>query len=528
MNHYHKHVNQSSSRLLSLVNTSSFSSSYGCFDKSYWHFKTSDFPNAAKQQAILSLAKLYLFKNEENDLFGCPKVLSIIEGSIHFCQSIQHKDGSFDEWYVNERGWAGPTGYLIYALTETYALLKSDLSKETLEILEDIFSKSKEHLILSDEKHPLANHIAIAMLAIFNLSTIDNDPRLLSRYDQLLTQLESLFHNDEGWSVEYDGADPGYQSATVSFLSRIHKINNCSRIETICLKSLEFIKYFCYPDGSFAGSIGSRHTTNIFYFGVEYWNNIKNDSISPWIKTNFHKHTLPNDHGDNYFIYRVHELFDAGEAFADTKSPLLSYQSKVLANAGIEIVSDSKHYIVLNRNRGFVFKCFSHESNELIAADNGVLIKSENKTYTNLWMNHSGLYFEIKEKYFTPLTFILFRAFFLLFSRNRKIAYYLKNSIKQVLIFGKKEAPFKEINSFNYDESTITINKNITSKSKHKFVAIFGDVFYSRYVPQSSLFNSKALSHLFETTEEFSCSQDASFEIKYNLKNGTVKREIIS
>jgi len=526
LNHFIEYANKCPSRLLSLVNTSEYSESYGSFDKSYWHFKTSDFSNAAKQQGILPLAKFYLFNSSENSLFKNDKVLSIIEGSIIFCEKIQHSDGSFDEWYVNERGWAGPTGYLIYALSETYILLGDHLRNKAKNSLKKIFNKSKEHLILSDEKHPLANHIAIAMLAIFNLSLIDSDPRLEKRYQILLNELEQLFNFDEGWSVEYDGPDPGYQSATVSFLSRIHKHNKCERIEVICMKSLKFLENFCYPDGTFSEVIGSRHTTNIFYYGIEYWNSLQENPISGWVKNNFSSQTLPLDHGDNYFLYRVHELFDAGQVYKDSSHLPLTYYSKMLPEAGIEIIFDSSNYIVLNRYRGHVFKCFS--KNKLVAYDSGIIIKSDNTLFTNLWISKTGSYFKIKEKHFKPLTFILFRLFFIIFARNRRIAYFLKNSIKQILIFGKKEAPFLEKNEFKYNGTTITITKEFFTKNRKNYEITFGKKFFTRYVPQSSLFNVKKVDHLTEKSQSFNCTGNTKIIIIYDINKGLINRELIN
>ena len=505
MSHYEAYLTGLSSRLLSLVNTSSYSSSYGCFDKNYWHFKTSDFPNAAKQQGICGLAKFYNFKHKDNGLYKSQKVLDIITGGISFLKDIQKNDGSFDEWYYNERGWAGPTAYLVHALYDTYQEIKDDISKELKSTIISIFQKASPHLIESDEKHPLANHIAIAMLALVEINDVHKDANLIKRYDELLDQLESFFNQDEGWTLEYDGADPGYQSATLSFLARIHRINNCKRVERICLKSLEFIEKFCYPDGTFSLNMGSRHTTNIFYFGVEYFRETTSGSrISNWIEDNFHSQTLPLDHDDNYFLYRVHELFDAYYESINKntqKSAKIEYKSFNYPQAGIEAMRKGNVYIIISHSRGSVLQVFDIEKKELIAIDNGLIVKNKKNVYTSLWFNGKegkrNLTI-IKEKHFTVFTFILFRLFFIIFARNRKLAYNFKNMIKHILIFNKKPSKHFYTRDIVIQEDQVLINDYIEMSNDDESHASFGDHYYSRYVPQSSLFNSKRFSNYFE------------------------------
>jgi hypothetical protein len=524
LNHYLDYSLRCSNRLLSLVNINCYSESFGCFDKGFWHFKTNDYPNAANQQGLLALAKLYRLNREDNNLYNNSKVLNIIEGGIRFCEKIQHGDGSFDEWYVNERGWAGPTGYLIFALADVYTILKDELSPTSLESLNRIFEKSIPHLVKSNEKHPLANHIAIAMLAIHKVSLIFPDVSLKTRYDGLLEELESLFDKDEGWSLEYDSADAGYQTATVSFLSRIHADNGCKRIENICLKSLSFISYFCYPDGSFSDFLGSRQTTNIFYYGIEYWNSIKQtENISRWTKETFDKHTLPLDHDNNYFLYRVHELLDAGHAYKEQEGSILlpfnRKESRSFDNLGIEIISDEDFYIILNKDRGGVFKAFSKKMNVLVAQNPGLLIKDKNKAYTNLWIDKSEnkFFVSINEKHFTPQTFILFRLFFILFAFNRSLAYWFKNSIKHVLIFNKAKAKYTYSQEFTYTAGKVTQTLLINSAPATNATLYLGEYHYSRYVPQSSLFNSQNLNHLSNRTHKVPLSGSVNVQVTYDL-----------
>jgi hypothetical protein len=283
------------------------SPSFGCFDRDYWHFKTSDFPNAARQQGLLALTQLYLLESEENRYLKSDYILEMIVGAISYSHSIQKNDGSFDEWYNNERGWAGPTGYLVHTFARTYVLLKDQLPEASVGKLTTLIDRGAEHLCRSDEKHPLSNHIAMAMLPLYEAYSITGNSDYHDKYISLKDRLLQLFNSEEGWGTEYDGPDPGYQTATISFLTQIYILSGEEWIVEFVKDSLRFVSYFAYPDGSFGGNVGSRHTSNIFYGGIEFWRDRLpvSSSLSSWIETTIKSgnHTLPLGHDDNY-LYR--------------------------------------------------------------------------------------------------------------------------------------------------------------------------------------------------------------------------------
>ena len=60
------------------------------------------------------------------------KILDWILAGLTFWSSIQHNDGSFDEFYPNERGWVGPTAFTTFTSIEALNLIKEDIPNETL------------------------------------------------------------------------------------------------------------------------------------------------------------------------------------------------------------------------------------------------------------------------------------------------------------------------------------------------------------------------------------------------------------
>ena len=53
-------------KLLQLLDKNRLSSTYGCFDRAFWHYRTSDFPSGMYQEAVLPLALAYKINHPAN------------------------------------------------------------------------------------------------------------------------------------------------------------------------------------------------------------------------------------------------------------------------------------------------------------------------------------------------------------------------------------------------------------------------------------------------------------------------------
>ena len=95
-------------RILSNQDRTPSSPTYGCLHRDYWLDKTSDFPDAVRQFAVHALALVYKYEMPGNIYYRSPKVRDWTVAALDFWASIQHSDGSFDEFYPYERGWVGP------------------------------------------------------------------------------------------------------------------------------------------------------------------------------------------------------------------------------------------------------------------------------------------------------------------------------------------------------------------------------------------------------------------------------------
>jgi hypothetical protein len=205
-------------RILSMLDRNEFSPTYGCFDRIYWLDKSIDFPSAILQLHTHILALVYSHPYPDNIFYKQDKIKRWCFAGMKYWIQIQHKDGSFDEFYPNERGWAGPTGFLLYAMLDSYSLLKEEMSQELKDEFNEASFKSAKYLAKYDEAGILANHHAMALLPIYYAYKILGDDYLLKSFYKKFEFFEGL-QSPEGWFLEYDGADPGYLSATISFLN---------------------------------------------------------------------------------------------------------------------------------------------------------------------------------------------------------------------------------------------------------------------------------------------------------------------
>ncbi|MBM4431412.1 MAG: hypothetical protein FJ026_13875, partial [Chloroflexi bacterium] len=257
-------------RLLTLQDRNPFSPTYGCFHRDYWLDKTSDFPDAVRQFGVQALALVYKYDFPGSIYRGQPKVRDWAIAGLDFWARIQHRDGSFDEFYPYERGWVGPSAFTTYTAIETYRSLHNEIPADVANRVLTAIRRAARFIAAgeSEEDH-LANHHAMACLAVWKAYELLGDSDLKQGFERLWEGFLRYHNFEEGWSREYDGVDPGYLSATVSFLVKIYQTNPDPDILEVLRQSVEFCSYFVYPNGFYGGSLGSRNTLHFYPHGFE-------------------------------------------------------------------------------------------------------------------------------------------------------------------------------------------------------------------------------------------------------------------
>lgn len=508
------------SRLISLQDRSPLSPTYGCFHRDYWLDKTSDFPDAVRQFGVQSLALVYKNEMPENIFYNKKIIKDWAIAGMKFWAKIQHKDGSFDEFYPNERGWVGPTAFTTFTSIEAFNILKDEMNNEDKNLLENAFSKAANFIIKgeSEEDH-LANHHAMACLATWKAYEVLGDSNLKDGYEKLWNGFLSYHNSKEGWSTEYDGIDPGYLSATVSFLSKIYQSNPAPEILDVVKQSIESCSYFVYPNGFYAGSMGSRNTLHFYSHGFEVF--AKEIPLASSIAEKMlfalseNKLVPPEIISDRYVFYRVPEYLQSYiDYFKESNTlPLLPYEKEKLSKyfelSKIWVHSDSKKYIIANLAKGGVVKAFDKSSGELKINDCGLIGQLKNdKAVTTQWIDSKYKFETSKDgwkvegvfnivptnKYFTIIKNIIFRSALLIIGLYPKLAHSLKGWIRKILMLGNRPINIYFKRSFKLNEKSLQIEDSVINKSGKEFSRmIVGGEFFVRYVPQSRYFQSQEL-----------------------------------
>ena len=122
---------------------------------------------------------------------------------------------------------------------------------------------------------------------------------------------------------------------------------------------------FCYPDGCFAGPIGSRNTMHLYPFGFEMLSDIdKNiEYLAKFSRFSIKSgnNIVPDIMSDRYVHYRVEEYLVTDRLFQTGKAKLggefkMQGQSKIyLPQAGIYHQINSNYFLTVNLSKQFEF-----------------------------------------------------------------------------------------------------------------------------------------------------------------------------
>ncbi|MGH6824126.1 hypothetical protein [Methyloceanibacter sp.] len=238
------------------------SATYGCFDRSYWHYRIMDFPCGMSQEFVWPLALVWSLDLPGNPYRGRPAMRDWIEAGIRFATRSAHRDGSCDDYYPFERA-TGAGAFSLLAMLEASHIIGLGEDDE----INRFFDRRATWLTARQESGALANHEALIVACLMRMAERGSnawEPALAARFDRLLS-----WQSKEGWFSEYGGADLGYLSLTIGLLADIDRRRPHIRVREPLARAIRFLSDFVHPDGTIGGEYTSRGTLNFFPHGFE-------------------------------------------------------------------------------------------------------------------------------------------------------------------------------------------------------------------------------------------------------------------
>jgi len=378
-------------RILNLAQRNRNSCLFGCCDRQYWGWKQRDFPDLTKQYSLYPYSRLMGNDPTERDWF---------RGMVLFLLRNLRPDGSADQCFPREAS-IGPTLYLMHALLSSYEQVLKCFDAAGIESVRKAILRSLNFAISHPEDYgKVANHKALYAHAYLMGHRLFGNERLLQAYVKEIHEVQSLFQ--EGWFMEYETADPGYQTQCLHYLTLCWQDRPDETLKKMILDSIEqFLVYFVFPDGSFSGTFGGRATECVYPYPLFFWSRESPAAreLATYIFLTKNGKALPRwDALDDDNCLRIGTNFLCTAGIISEWQPAADFSHLPWANAtrrywpqaGLIAISDACKYMVINAKRGGIFKLVSADGAQSID-DTGYLLKFKDGSYVSSHFDDNAL-----------------------------------------------------------------------------------------------------------------------------------------
>lgn len=458
------HADLAAGRALAEQDANPYSPTTGCFDRRYWAWKLVDFPEATFQRLVLPLAQLY--RDPRSRFHGQPEVLTAVRAGLAYAGRIQHLNGSFDQAFPFEQSY-GATAFLLFPLLEAARIVDEHLNADERIRIHQTCRQASEFLCASAERHGvIANHLAGAALALATAA----DTFAERRFDDAATRLVDFLlanQSSEGWFPEYDGADPGYQTLCVDYLSAYAARRPSDALDASLERAVNFLQWFVHPDGTFGGIYGSRRTTVVYLAGLA-----RLAPALPVAGAMCETLAATMSRADSVAPSSV-DIGNLAPLLSSTVSALALAQAGLGAaarlpaasdgasidfpQAGLFVRSTPEHYVVIGIANGGTVSVFSRTSRRLLLDDGGYVAEYPNgrrittqATRLNRGATLDGSAIEIEVPFVrmsavlpTPVRFGMLRLLNLTLMRSIALGNWVKQHLVGLLMSDHGEVPIR-------------------------------------------------------------------------------------
>lgn len=358
-------------RLLGAIDRNPYRPTYGCFDREFWHYRTSSFPSEMYQEGALPLALVYAHALPGNRWHRSPRVRELAIAALEFSARSAHADGSCDDYYPFERA-LGAAVFSLQAAARAYQLLGLD-SPAILASLE----RRAKWVIASDESGRLANHHALAALGLARMAEITGRSDYRRGAERSVRRVLD-WQSSEGWFEEYGGADPGYQTVTIDCLAQLRRMWDDVSLTEPLMRAVRFARLFLHPDDSYGGEYGSRGTYHFYPRGFELLAGENADAaeLADGFLRSLASGKQAGFEDDRMYVHRLGNLI---EAYLEWRPRAAANEQDAsncvwLREAGLLVRRAGGAHTIISGARGGVFKHFAAERPP--ATDAGLIVET--------------------------------------------------------------------------------------------------------------------------------------------------------
>ena len=492
---YHDSVQRELTRLLSWQDRERSSKTYGCFDRTFWGWKFTDFPGARFQEGCYAIAAVARHNTAGNPFAGQERLDIWARAGLRYWQSIQYRDGSFDEAYPWEHSLAA-TAFTGFYLGEAYLLLKDSLPAAEAASLRSTFAKAGDWLCRNDEHHGvLSNHLAAAAAALEVIARVCEEERYSARSRYFLQRIYD-HQSDEGWYREYSGADPGYQTHGTFYMARIWQLTQDAELLESLRLSISFLRWFIHPNGTLGGEYGSRNTEFFFPAGFEILAPALPQAaeIAQFMRPAVARQApagLAAMDVYNFLPMLNNYIFAANNAECLPKPtsqlPCQTTASIDFPKAGMVVRSNPNYYCVVGLSKGGVIRAFDRVDGRLKFCDSGYWgrlddgrvvatqrdCSPEQYSVVGDELHVEECFARINQMVQSASLFLGFRVFTTTLGRIPGVARWIKNLLVHMLVNRKRPVSLRFRRSIRFSCDELTVSDVIENPQQTRLQSLF-------------------------------------------------------
>jgi hypothetical protein len=306
-------------RALAMLDQDPASRTFGCWDRAFWLYRTlTNLAGSTWQQLMLPLAVIHDTARPDNPWAGDRTLLKAAMAGLEWWSRIQHPDGSFDEWYLNEHSYC-PTAFTSAAAVQTVNILNERMPGALRERAMTALERAGTWLAKRYNPSVMNQNLAAA-LTLYGLAKITGSPQWLRAAEEKYDRLKTDQH-PEGWFSEYGGADLGYSTLALDMLASADALKPHELVRYMGKRLVGFLASMQGCGPGLAGRLGSRGTSHVFPYGAEHFATQFPDAAvlaSRW-RAAYAGGELPGPEAcdDRYFAYFYFPQFALAYARAD-------------------------------------------------------------------------------------------------------------------------------------------------------------------------------------------------------------------